>query len=148
MQSSRKIIPATLRPTLTPKIIVFYLRLSLQQSPLPMDQYLSQTTVKISSYDNRGRILETIGPAGLVTQLHYDGTSGPLEGFLKETHYDPANLSIRTGYERDELGRVVRTYLPSHLNHKTEGLCLNQSTTILVKSWLLLQLLPSNSSQK
>ena len=82
---------------------------------------------KITSYDERGRILEKIDTQGLVTQMtYYNSQAGSMEGFLKETVLDPVQLSIKTAVDRDQLGRVIRNYSPKYFEG-TDGRYVTKS---------------------
>lgn len=71
---------------------------------------------EFTAYDTRGRLLRKIDAEGGVTEHAYFGPGdGVLEGHLRETVVDPADLAIATRFEADELGRVVAVHHPRAL---------------------------------
>ncbi len=70
-------------------------------------------TTRFVDYDERGRLLRVIAPNGLETVNRYaDGSEGSVVGLLMETVLDPGGFALRSGYERDELGRITKSMRP------------------------------------
>jgi len=73
----------------------------------------NQIVEEFTAYDARGRLLRKIDAEGAVTEHAYFGPAdGMLEGHLRETVVDPANLVVTTRFEVDELGHVVAVHHP------------------------------------
>ena len=94
----------------------FYLRsLELPGSTLPDGTIAEPLITNFEEYDTKGRLIKTVASNGLIKINNYYGEEdGLLNGFLKSTEIDPAGIAIKTGTERDILGRVTKIYKPKY----------------------------------
>ncbi len=77
--------------------------------------------MQFTRYDSRGRLLESVGPEGLVSRLeYYDSNAGVLEGMLHKSITDPDGLAIQNAVDLDSLGRVVKAYSSKYFDF-TDG---------------------------
>ena len=64
-------------------------------------------------YDESGRLLRAIDAMGVETQhAYFDAGAGVRQGFRERTVLDPGGLALTTGYEVDDLGRIVAVHAP------------------------------------
>ncbi|MGH9967107.1 MAG: DUF6531 domain-containing protein [Pyrinomonadaceae bacterium] len=91
-------------------------------TPILPDGTLSAPVItRFAEFDDNGRIIRVIAANGLETRHSYSQPAeGILEGFLKTSTIDPASLEIRIATDRDELGRVVRSFQPRFFEFNDE----------------------------
>jgi RHS repeat-associated protein len=83
-------------------------------TPILPDGTLSTPIItRFTEYDQNGRIIRIVAPNGLEMLNSYSvPPDDVLEGFLKSITIDPNGFNIKTGMERDQLGRVVKSLHP------------------------------------
>jgi len=87
----------------------------LPQPVLPDGTLSEKIITTFADYDAKGRLLKSVTSSGMVTEnTYYSQSDGLLEGFLKTTAIDPTGLGIKTGTERDRLGRITKTFSPKY----------------------------------
>lgn len=94
----------------------YYLKeIELPRPTLPDGTLSEPVTTTFEEYDTKGRVIKTVAPNGLITINNYHREEdGLLYGFLKETEIDPLGLAIKTGMEKDALGRITKAYRPKY----------------------------------
>lgn len=97
---------------------------------LPNGTIAGPVVTRYEEYDDRGRLLRCRipnGAAGLEVVNRYAPPGDVQDGFLVGTTLDPAGLNVRSGVERDDLGRVVKAHRPPFFEHQ-DGRFVTSST--------------------
>lgn len=92
---------------------LFLRRVEYPNTRLPDGTLLTNIVQHFTVYDNKGRLLQSIDPEGIVTALEYfDAPTEVKAGYLKRKTIDPTTLAITTGYEVNEIGITTTIIQP------------------------------------
>jgi RHS repeat-associated protein len=96
----------------------FHLRsVSFPNPTLPDGSIGDPVITTLENYDAKGKLLKTIAPDGTLTlNSYFESSDGRREGYLRQVRVDPNGLNIISGTERDELGRITKTYRPKYFD--------------------------------